>query len=641
MKKPQKVAIIGLDCALPNLVEKHIAEGYLPTFKKLIDTGVFTENGLVPYPTVTPPNWATIGTGAWPGTHGVGYFQVHNKGTSPLDINTVAAFSSDRVEAEYLWDALDKIGKRSIVLNYPGSWPSKLKNGVMAGGSGLSLGENRDGLRGLNSVDNVCSDMLVTTDIFPMSIHGKFKDAEGWNNLEAPGEDPLEMEVKLDFPDAQYQPAPTTWQVLTTASGEDGYDQVTLCPTKDMRDAFFTIKPGEWSQKVFTSIKMADGSETNVFFRCKLLELSDDAEDFRLLISALNAAEGWSSPPEIAGQIESSEGIFAPSGGLKGYILGWFDQDTYVEINDFYSIYLADAATHLMENQEWELFAMHSHPTDWLYHAVMTDMDEKTCQDEAKRKAAWDTHLKIYETQDRMIARILEAAGEDTLVVLVSDHGATPDGPVFNPYHALVPAGLCTEPHAAEESMMKAEDKARDGVLIKKITSPVMVPDLSRSKALPQRPLYVYVNLKGRDPDGIVDPEDYENVQRQIIDALYTYVDPETGKRPIALALSKKDARLLGLYGDDVGDVVYAIYPEFGSQHGSILPTAEYGEGTLKSLYTFTGPGVKKGYRLKRNAWITDMVPTICYLMNWPVPEQAEGAVLYQIFENPNFRFDD
>ena len=185
-----------------------------------------------------------------------------------------------------------------------------------------------------------------------------------------------------------------------------------------------------------------------------------------------------------------------------------------------------------------------------------------------------------------------------------------------------------------------AEFGDRFGALGAALKSRGMVPDLSRSKALPQRSLFVYVNLKGRDPDGIVEPEDYENVQQEIIDALVTYRDPETGQRPVALALSKKDARILGLYGDDVGDVVYAVYPWFGSQHGQILPTAEYGMGSLKVLFTFTGPGIKKGVRIERNAWLTDMVPSICYLMNWPVPEHAEGAVLYQIFEDPNFRFN-
>jgi predicted AlkP superfamily phosphohydrolase/phosphomutase len=46
--------------------------------------------------------------------------------------------------------------------------------------------------------------------------------------------------------------------------------------------------------------------------------------------------------------------------------------------------------------------------------------------------------------------------------------------------------------------------------------SPIAVsfnkPDYARSKAVPQREIYVYVNLKGRDPDGIVEPEDYEKL---------------------------------------------------------------------------------------------------------------------------------
>ena len=167
------------------------------------------------------------------------------------------------------------------------------------------------------------------------------------------------------------------------------------------------------------------------------------------------------------------------------------------------------------------------------------------------------------------------------------------------------------------------------------------MPDPKNSKAIPLRSVYVYVNLKGRDPDGIVDAKDYEKVQQEVIDALYGYVDPETGKRPVAMALSKQDAQILGLYGDGVGDVVYATYPWFGMQHGAILPTAEWGIGSLKALLTMTGPGIKKGHRLQRTVWLTDLVPTICYLMDWPVPEQAEGAVIYQAFEDPNFKLKE
>ncbi len=185
-----------------------------------------------------------------------------------------------------------------------------------------------------------------------------------------------------------------------------------------------------------------------------------------------------------------------------------------------------------------------------------------------------------------MLGRIIEAAGKDTLIVLLSDHGATPDGSTFDPYKALVPAGL-SAPVEKEES---EEFDLREKVLSLS-TNEV---DISKSKAIPQRELYIYVNLKGRDKGGIVEPEDYEKIQQEIIDALYGYVDPGTGKRPVALALTKKGARLLGLHGDRVGDVVCALQPWFGSQHGQILPTADNGVGSLRGLLCLNGSGMKR-----------------------------------------------
>jgi len=64
--KPEKVVIIGLDALIPERVYNYAMRGYLPNIKKLIDEGVYCENCLVPYPTIIPPNWTTIVTGAWP-----------------------------------------------------------------------------------------------------------------------------------------------------------------------------------------------------------------------------------------------------------------------------------------------------------------------------------------------------------------------------------------------------------------------------------------------------------------------------------------------------------------------------------------------------------------------------------------------
>jgi len=630
---PKKVAVIGLDAALPHLIEKHIAEGQLPTFKKLIEGGVIADNCLVPFPTVTPPNWATIATGAWPGTHGITDFHVPIPGTTPHSGNAVQAMSSDRWLAEPIWDAADKAGKKCIVLNYPGSWPNHMEHGIMVGGAGLSAGQWRDGIRGIAAAVSLCHDQMITTGPYPRTIRARFEPAENWQHAPEMGKEPLETDAQLQFPGAHPKPPKTTWHVLVRQSGDAGYDMATLSPTKDLDDAFCTLKVGEWSPTITTKIRMDDGAEREVFFRCKLIELSPDAEDFRFLIGCMCETSGWSSPPEVAKEIVSKEGTFAFDGGMIGYAYGWFGFDTYVEISEQYTQWVEDAAVTLLTKHDWDVFFMHCHPPDWLYHVLITDLYPETCPDEAKRQAAWEAHLKVYQAQDKMIASILEVMGKDTLVILVSDHGATPDGPTFNPFDALVPAGLA----------VLVEEEVDDGLVHMHGTHTYKpsYPVPAQTKALPQREIHIYVNLKGRDPEGIVEPEDYEKVQQQIIDALYTYVDPRTGKRPVSLALSKKDARILGLHGDRIGDVIYAIYPWFGAQHGPILPTGEWGPGRLAGLLVFNGPGVKKGYRLQRTCGLTDVVPTICYLMDLPVPEQVEGGVLYQVFKDPDFKLKE
>jgi len=70
-KEAKKVMVIGLDAALPQEIKRLVSEGRLPTFQRILKNGVFLKNALAPYPTITPPNWTTMLTGAWMGTHGI------------------------------------------------------------------------------------------------------------------------------------------------------------------------------------------------------------------------------------------------------------------------------------------------------------------------------------------------------------------------------------------------------------------------------------------------------------------------------------------------------------------------------------------------------------------------------------------
>lgn len=633
-KRASRIAVIGLDCCLPNMIRKYIDEDAIPHIKKLTDNGFFAEDCLCPLPTITPPNWATIATGAWPGTHGITCFHYHIPGTNPDNSNIRQAWDSRRWQAEPIWKAADRAGKKSIVMTYPGAWPGDLEHGIIIGGEGFIPGDRREGIPGLSASFDVVQDFIVTTGYMPYSVRGTFDDAEGWKNLpDSLGDEPREMRFRLPA-EGSREPVDTTWWVLAWRSDGDDYDRVTVCTEKDFSTALFTLKPGEWSAKVTTGVTMASGDRREVFFRAKLLELSDDAEDFRLLMGAMISTDGrWCSKPEYAPAMTAGDACLHRSGGLHMYLGGEaIDFETYLEMSLEVTRWLGQAVTGLMQAiPDWELFYMHSHPCDWFYHAAITDM---ASDDPAVRERAWAGHKRIYQGEDALVGAVMEAAGKDTLFAVVSDHGAVIDGPAFNPFDALLPAGLVT----LKQNPAEGEEKNADQALVDRLVGlHTMELDWTKTRAVPQRETYIYINLKGRDPEGCVEPADYAAVQQEIIDALLAYRDPNMGnRRPVALALTKEDARILGLYGDRIGDVVYAINPEWGAQHGAILPTARYSVGELHSVLILSGPGIKKGFRLAKPCRLVDLVPTLCYATGFPVPADAEGAVLYPALRDPD-----
>ena len=95
--------------------------------------------------------------------------------------------------------------------------------------------------------------------------------------------------------------------------------------------------------------------------------------------------------------------------------------------------------------------------------------------------------------------------------------------------------------------------------------------DWSRTQAISQRTSYIYVNLKGRDPQGIVEPADYNAFVAKIIDDLYAYRDPSTGKRVASFALNRNDMEVVGLGGKHCGDIFFILEPEFTRCHGNGL----------------------------------------------------------------------
>ena len=141
--------------------------------------------------------------------------------------------------------------------------------------------------------------------------------------------------------------------------------------------------------------------------------------------------------------------------------------------------------------------------------------------------------------------------------------------------------------------------------------------------------------------------------------ALRTWVDEEVGRTPVAMALPKRDAYLLGQWGDQCGDVVFAwdhgyvsgYYGQwkeivgggcvgapsvFGAHHGGFVPTQSHISSSFGS-FLIAGKGLKQGYERpsEKLGYIhaVDIVPTLCHILGVDPPAQAQGTVARDLFE--------
>ena len=150
----------------------------------------------------------------------------------------------------------------------------------------------------------------------------------------------------------------------------------------------------------------------------------------------------------------------------------------------------------------------------------------------------------------------------------------------------------------------------------------------------------IYINLKGRNENGIVDPKDQYALEEKIIDDLYNYRDKE-GKRIVSMAIRNKEAGVLGMSGPDCGDIVYFTVEGTNRVHGDSMSTY-YGlyDTSVSPIFVGCGKGLKncKTDRVIRQI---DFAPTLAVLMGVRMPLQCEGAPVYQILDDDFFAKKD
>jgi predicted AlkP superfamily phosphohydrolase/phosphomutase len=139
----------------------------------------------------------------------------------------------------------------------------------------------------------------------------------------------------------------------------------------------------------------------------------------------------------------------------------------------------------------------------------------------------------------------------------------------------------------------------------------------------------VSVNLKGREPQGIVEPHDYERVRNDVAEALSEFRDPETGSAPIQ-KIYRKEEVLSGEFLDVAPDLLLVPAPFYSLTHArGMVEDADWlsGDHRLEGVLVATGPEVIPG-PLTQAARLIDLGPTALATLGVPSAIPRDGEVL-------------
>ena len=638
--RAKKVLHIGLDGMNLPLLQRFAAEGCLPTFSALMARGS-TNRLLCAIPAWTPTNWATMMTGAPAGTHGLAGWSVREK-TAPWSAPRLDSWQSEAMTAETIWEVADQAGQRVLVTFYPsGVWPSRMEHGyVVAPGfhdSALPIGPpvqfyctprgaaggTGDDAAGMGGRSGATTD-LAEEGAPPGSSTVRLASAaeQGWRHAPAGA---LAARCPLPLHDGSED----ALYLLVERRDDGGLGHSAIYRSPDASQLpLAALTLGEWSP--FGNANWGSGAVARAgSIRFHLLAVDHEQPAVRFLTSQVYSTQGIASPAGLSEEILEHCGPFFDTFSINP-VDGEAELRAFMGDIRYQGEWEVNVARYVAEHSGWDHHYCHWHLFDHINHPTVNPADPDG-PDYDPERGAWmiEAQRQTYIIGDAVLKQFLELADDETLVCVISDH-------------AMAPAHRWAHLNARLEET---------GLLVHK---PGGAIDFSRSQVYTQadRGSEVFVNLRGREPMGIVPPADYGRVQEAAIDALLDWRDPLTDKRAVALALKLEDGQLIGFWGDICGDVVFTFNRGFGwgppldggsigqgrgALHGSQVPHAETPHFTNMGCWILAGPGVKAGYERdwQRHGLMrmTDVAPTLAHLAGLRPPAQNIGAICHDLLE--------
>ncbi|MFQ5508890.1 MAG: alkaline phosphatase family protein [Leptospirillia bacterium] len=331
----------------------------------------------------------------------------------------------------------------------------------------------------------------------------------------------------------------------------------------------------------------------------------------------------------------------------------------------------ADTTRHLMQSRPWDVCMVCFTETDRLHHYLWRAIDpDHPDADTEEVRTERERFKTFYRNLDAHIGKLIEAAGPDTNLIVMSDHGF--DAPPQRRYrmsHWMQEQGwLVTRPD-------EGDTPGREGTGAtgrKKTPNPLgqvgrylwqrLVPPslrdqiYARVRYKPTRQVMdwektrawsfgvnnnlgaICINEKQPNGDGCVAPgEETEKLTDEIEQGLRALTHPDTGA-PLVREVMRREAVYDGPYLERFPHLIFILDTDFEAdfesgfniasqriEAGPIYPDGR-GNHRPEGIVLAAGPAISPGE--KREYGLACIMPTVLRLVGLPVPSDVDGVVM-------------
>jgi predicted AlkP superfamily phosphohydrolase/phosphomutase len=590
----EKVIVLGFDGVDARYTERWMNEGKLPNLAKLRAQGTFRP--LLPTtPAQTPVSWSTFSTGVDPGRTGIfdflrrdpktylPVFAAFDETTEPLLLGSAnapvfggVAFVLVAIVAALLflrgrrlsggialalalglgggiflavekyipdqrpavinrrqgipfWEAAASAGKKATVIQVPVTFPAT------DFGSGDHEGHMLSGL-GVPDISARVGKPFYFTSELDFQRTGANEFSIEVVQLE---DNKGVIQTKIQGPPNKLfkEPPFIVIPMTITVAGDRKSIEIEVSGKKH------TLKAGEWTGWVDFVFPFNPLIRVNGISRFHLLSIEPE---IKLYLSPINfdpraLPPGFkiSSPSDWAPQLAREQGLYktigwqidtwAISEGFATEKIFWDDME--------WTVGQARKIFGAMLQQDDDLLVQCFEFPDRVGHVFWRIVDPQHPAYDAKLAAEWgDALLKSYQLMDAIVGDAMAAAEKkEALLIVASDHGFASFRKSVHYNTWLVLNRYMTLKTGVEAKERDLEMLFDQGQFWENV-------DWSKTRAYAMGLGEVYINVKGREAQGIVEPgAEYDALKKELKEKFVAMIDPETGARPVRRAMTREE----------------------------------------------------------------------------------------------------